>query len=226
MNRPLPHGQLLPAALRDLGWRIWSPDRTSIVRFDGGPSAPFSAAVHLNGWVWDGYLEWARRALRDSWPTAIEAIERLQAAECQGLFSSLWRGGGQVPSGLGWEHRVGGGRDEWHAVTGVPYLVLSVIHLPPKSRDYSDGRSFCAGTGGMRFTALVDGMPITRLCRDGDVQYAINLDTISVFQDVQIAMKAAERQAVARFAAMGIEHPMHLLDPRDQAFSRLVRERA
>jgi hypothetical protein len=119
---------------------------------------------------------------------------------------SLWRGGDTVPSRPGWSHRVRNSRDAWHAVADTSNLVLSVLHLRPTRPD----GSFSAGTEGMRFAVLVDGKLLTHVNRPGEA--SINRDALTVFDDVQKAMAAADGRAREHdIAAMGpvrlLEHP-------------------
>jgi hypothetical protein len=143
-------------------------------------------------------------------PSLVETIEKLEQAEHEGAFSPLWRGGGIVPSRPGWSHRVRNSRDEWHAVTCKTHSVLSVLHLRPTSRYPSPG-SFAASTEGMRFAALIDDKLITHVDREGNSNGAtIDWDTLTVFDDMQKAMAAAETRAREHYiAAIG---PLRLLD--------------
>lgn len=138
------------------------------------------------------------------------------------MFSTLWRDATPVPNRLGWEHRVREGRDEWFAVTDAPHLVLSVMLLPPTRGGYIP---FCARADDFRFAAFVDGMALTRVVVDVGVR-AVNLDTITLFDDAGNAMAAAFREAMAQYEAMGINKPPTLLRLSDPAFAALIEERA
>jgi hypothetical protein len=160
----------------------------------------------------------------------VDAIERLEAAEQQGLWSPLWQDTDDLPAREGWAHRVRGGRDEWIAVTSAPHSVLVVtaviLHVAPdawgeRPRTFRIAGDTCASDSPLRFIAQIDEVPLTQ-----PGQSALDGTVITPFREAEDAMAAVEGEAVERFAAAGVNRPMTLLEIAGAVAPRVILERA